>query len=282
MTTMSSNDLLWLIIFISLMQPVLRQNMIEYARDKFLRRLEQRRGSRVISIVHREESMSVLGFPLLRYINVEDSESVLRAVRLTDADVPIDVILHTPGGLSLPVEQIVHALRRHKGRVTVFVPHYAMSGAALIALAADELVMAANAVLGAVDPVVGEYPAASVLKITDVKPLDKIEDKTLLLAEEARKSVSQMRRLVTSVLSGRMDSQDSTRLAESLTSGQWTQDYPISVDELRGIGLPVSTDMPLEVFQLMNLYPQTGRGRPAVDFIPVPYGKPLNPGGSKE
>jgi len=43
--------------------------------------------------------------------------------------------------------------------VTVFVPHYAMSGGTLIALTADEIVMDPNAVLGPVDPQIGNMPA---------------------------------------------------------------------------------------------------------------------------
>ena len=73
-------------------------------------------------------------------------------------------ILHTPGGLVLASEQIAQALLRRTGRVTVFVPHYAMSGGTLIALAADEIVMDPNAVLGPVDPQIGEYPAASIMR----------------------------------------------------------------------------------------------------------------------
>jgi ClpP class serine protease len=43
-------------------------------------------------------------FPRLsvyRYIDVNDSEEVLRAIHITDATVPIDLVLHTPGGLVL-------------------------------------------------------------------------------------------------------------------------------------------------------------------------------------
>ena len=50
-------------------------------------------------LVHRQETMSFLGFPLLRYIDINDSEEVIRAIRLTDDRVPIDLVLHTPGGL---------------------------------------------------------------------------------------------------------------------------------------------------------------------------------------
>lgn len=94
--------------------------------------------------------MSLLGFPVFRYIDIDDSEQVLRAIRLTPAEMPIDLILYTPGGLVLAAEQIALGLREHREKVTVFVPHYAMSGGTLIALAADELVMDPHAILGPV------------------------------------------------------------------------------------------------------------------------------------
>ena len=82
-----------------------------------------------------------------------------------------DLVLHTPGGLVLASYQIAHAVRIHRGKVTVFVPHYAMSGGTLIALAADEIVMEEHAMLGPVDPQLGEYPASSLVKLAEAKPI---------------------------------------------------------------------------------------------------------------
>src|SRR5262245_975266 len=122
-------DVFWLVLIVLFtLQPVVRQKMLECARLKLLAALEKRRGSRVVTLIHRQETMSLLGFPLMRYIDIDDSEAVLRALKLTDDDVPIDLILHTPGGLVLASEQIANAVRRHKAKVTVIVPHYAMSG----------------------------------------------------------------------------------------------------------------------------------------------------------
>ena len=96
--------------------------------------MEKNRGSRVIVLIHRQESVNVLGIPVVRYINIDDSEDVLRAIRLTDKNTPLDFILHTPGGLVLAASQIAKAIKRHPAKTTVFVPHYAMSGGTLIAL----------------------------------------------------------------------------------------------------------------------------------------------------
>jgi hypothetical protein len=40
------------------------------------------------------------------------------------------------------------------------------------------------------------------------------------------------------------------------------------------MGLPVETEMPTTVFELMQLYPQTAQRRPAVEYIDLPYGPP--------
>ena len=144
---MSVLDLFWVFFIISSLLPVIRKRMLEAARLKLMRELETQRGTCVIVLIHRQETMALLGFPVFRYIDIDDSEQVLRAIKLTDDEVPIAMILHTPGGLVLASEQIAHALCRHPAKVTIFVPHYAMSGGTLLALAADEIVMDENAVL---------------------------------------------------------------------------------------------------------------------------------------
>ncbi len=269
---MSILDVFWLFFIISTVQPLIRQRWLEWQRLEAFRRLEKKRGSRVIGLIHRQETMSLLGFPIARYIDIQDSEDLLRAIQLTDASVPIDIILHTPGGLVLAAEQIAEALARHPARVTVFVPHYAMSGGTLIALAADEIVMAENAVLGPIDPQLGQYPAASILKVVDRKPVAEIDDQTLILADVAEKALRQVERTACGLLHRLLPEEQAQAVARTLATGTWTHDYPISVGEARELGLPVSTELPREVFELMRLYPQTHQRRPSVEFIPLPYG----------
>jgi ClpP class serine protease len=147
---------LWLVVVYMVVQQVFASYWTNAARANVLEQFQEQRKSRVIAMIHRQETISLFGVPVSNYINIEDSEAVLRAIRLTPPEQPIDMILHTPGGLVLAAEQIAKALVEHKGKVTVFVPHYAMSGGTLLALAADEIVMDANAVLGPVDPQIGE------------------------------------------------------------------------------------------------------------------------------
>src|ERR1700710_1799187 len=190
---MSMGDIVWLFFIFSAVQQIRRQQMLEAMRSRKISQLERERKSRVILLVHRQETMRFLGFPIARYIDINDSEDVLRAIQMTDAEVPLDLVLHTPGGLVLAALQIAWAIREHKGKVTVFVPHYAMSGGTLIALSADEIVMSKHAALGPIDPQLGQSPAASLLKVVEQKPISEIDDQTLVMADVGRKAIAQVK-----------------------------------------------------------------------------------------
>ncbi len=265
---MTAMDLLWLFFILSALQPVMQKKLLEAMRQRKIAEIEKKRGSRVILLVHRQETMSFLGFPLMRFINIEDSEEVIRAIQLTDDNVPLDVILHTPGGLVLAATQIARALKSHPAKTTVFVPHYAMSGGTLLALAADEIIMSPHAVLGPIDPQLGQKPAASVLKVLEMKEPKDIDDETLILADVSKKAVAQLQRTAQTLLEGQMDARKAKSLAKTLSEGRWTHDYPILPDEAKELGLKISTDMPQEVYELMGLYPQPTRAVPSVEYLP--------------
>lgn len=269
---MTFNDIFWLFFMFTALQPVLRQRMLEAMRTRKIAQLESSRNSRVILLVHRQETMRFLGFPVARYIDINDSEEVLRAIQMTDDEVPLDLILHTPGGLVLAALQIAWAIHEHKGKVTILVPHYAMSGGTLIALSADEIVMSKHAVLGPIDPQLGTSPAASLLKVIEQKPIAEIDDKTLIKADIGRKAIAQVKQAATELLKRRMPQEKAVAVAEKLSTGTWTHDHPIMVSAAKELGLPVSTDMPDDVLDLMKLYPQPVRQQSGggVEYLPVP------------
>ena len=276
------SELFWIFILISIFLPRLQQRHIEATRYRLIRQFEQRRKSRLITLIHRQESLSWLGFTFSRFIDIEDSEEVLRAIRMTPGDMPIDLVLHTPGGLVLASEQIARALVRHPAPVTVFVPHYAMSGGTLVALAADDILMDPNAVLGPVDPQLGRFPAASILSAVRAKPVKDVEDETLILADIAEKAQKQMLSLVKEILTPRLGEEEAGILAERLTSGEWTHDYPITCEELTRMGIPVCGELPSELHSLMALYPQPPTRRPSVQYVPMPYHKGYSPRDGRE
>lgn len=263
---MTPGDIMWMFFIISALQPVMKQRFLEASRQRLIAKIERDRKSRVILLVHRQESMNFLGFPVYRYIDVNDSEEVLRAIHLTDKSVPLDIVLHTPGGLVLAALQIARAIHKHQGKVTAFVPHYAMSGGTLIALAADEIVMYEDAVLGPVDPQLGQYPAASIMKVLAKKPVERIKDDTLVLADQAEKALCQIRKSVQELLANKIEKAD--ELARLLSEGTWTHDHPITFEIAKSFGLPVRSDIPAEILDLMALYPQPVRHQPTVEYLP--------------
>jgi len=271
-------SLLWIFFIIMTLIPAINRRLVEMSRQRLMRAVEKKRGSRLITLIHRQEALSFLGIAFSRYIDIEDSEQVLRAIRLTPEDLPLDIVLHTPGGLVLAAEQIAHALVKHKAKVTVFVPHYAMSGGTFVALAADEIVMEENAVLGPVDPQLGKYPAASILTVSQVKDINEIDDETLILSDMARKAQKQVRACLVEILTANnMAQEKAEKIATAVSCGQWTHDYPITFEEAKELGLPVSSDLPNEIYQLMELFPQAAGRRPSVEYIPMPYRREEGP-----
>jgi ClpP class serine protease len=264
------STIFWLFFIIVALQPLLRKRLLVGMRQRLISTFEKKRGSRVIVLIHRQETMSLLGFPIFRYIDIDDSEEVIRAIHMTDPDMPLDIVLHTPGGLVLASYQIAHAIKLHRGKVTALVPHYAMSGGTLIALSADEIMIEEHAVLGPVDPQLGEYPAVSLVKLAESKPISDIDDKSWLLADVGRKAIEQIRSQVKSLLEGKYPSEKTEELARILTEGRWTHDYPITFEEAMKLGLHVTKGIPAELYQLMSLYPQPVRHQPSVEYLPIP------------
>ena len=261
----------WLLLFYLLLGPQIQYRQLQAARRTLMRKLGERRGSNVISMIHRQESIGLFGIPFYRFITVDDSEQVLRAIRMTPKDRSIDLILHTPGGLVLAASQIAKAIKEHPARTTVIVPHYAMSGGTLIALAADEIIMDPHAVLGPVDPQLMNFPAPSILNAVRKKDPKDVDDETLIMADIAEKAINQVRSFVFELLKDKMGDEKAEEVSRILTEGRWTHDYPLTVEIARELGLNVSTDMPEEVYELMEMYPQPLMQRhPGVEFVPAP------------
>src|SRR3954466_10890556 len=199
--------------------------MMLLRRRRALAVLSHERSATVITVIHRQEQISLLGFPVVRYIDIDDAESVLRAINETPAGRPIEIILHTPGGMVIAARQIATALADHDGPVTAVVPHYAMSGGTLIALAADEILLDAHASLGPVDPQLGQYPAASLVEVSE-RPGDH-EDQTLIMADVGRKAIAQVEGFVARTLERHMAPERARETARVMATGVWTHDHPL-------------------------------------------------------
>jgi ClpP class serine protease len=106
--------------------------------------------------------------------------------------------------------------------------------------------------------------------VLEQKPLAEIEDRTLVLADVGRKAMDQIRKSVGELLQGRMQGDQAEQLAQKLSQGTWTHDYPISASEAKALGLNVNTDIPADILDLLTLYPQPTRTQGGVEYLPVP------------
>ncbi len=260
-------EILYVLLAIALIQPVIAKQFRLAARRKQILNVENERQSRVILLIHRQETLSFIGFPVARYIDLNDSEEVLRALRMTHPDTPVDLVLHTPGGLVLAATQIARAIHKRQGTVRAIIPHFAMSGGTLIAMACDEVIMSPHAVLGPVDPQLGQYPASSLMRVVQEKPIAEVDDSTLILADSAEKAVKQVREIVVELLRDKFPEEKAQAIADAMTDGRWTHDRPITVDDLKSVGYPVNDEMPCEFLDLLALYPQPVRTTPSVEYV---------------
>jgi ClpP class serine protease len=260
-------SLLWLFFILASLQPAFQRQYLLTQRRFALNSIARQRQATVMTLIHRQETMSLLGFPLTRYIDIDDAEGVLRAINETPPDRPIEIILHTPGGLVIAAQQIASALADHGGSVTAVIPHYAMSGGTLIALAADEIRVDAHTALGPVDPQLGQYPAASLVEVAN-RPGDH-DDQTLIMADVGRKAIVQVEGFTTRLLERHMPHERAREAAHLLASGVWTHDHPLQAPELVALGLPVKVGVPEPERELMRLYPQPRGRTPAVEYVPA-------------
>ncbi|MGE3228005.1 MAG: ATP-dependent Clp protease proteolytic subunit [Hyphomicrobium sp.] len=266
--TFDFSSLIWIALIAMALQPLLMGRWYAVKRAQAIRAIEKAHGTRVITMIHRQERRSLFGFSVARHIDLEDAQTIIAAIKETPATVPIDLVLHTPGGLVLAAMQIARAVEAHPAKVTVYVPVYAMSGGTLIALAADEIVLGEFSVLGPIDPQILGFPAASIVKARDAKPVAEVMDLTLVLADVSEKALAQVKRGAVEIMTPRLDQAAAEALADKLAGGHWTHDYALTAAEAKSLGLAVKVGMPIEIMELMKLYPQPVQ-QSGVEFLPI-------------
>ena len=65
------STLLWIFIIFSVLSPIIQRQATTYRRLRAIRHLEEQRNSRVITLIHRQESIALLGLPISRYIDID-------------------------------------------------------------------------------------------------------------------------------------------------------------------------------------------------------------------
>lgn len=97
-------------------------------------------------------------------INDNDMNGLMNAVSGLDKSKGLDLVLHTPGGVTTATEAIVKYLRKcFNKNIRVIVPHMAMSAGTMIACSAKEIIMGKESSLGPIDPQYRNVPAEGVI-----------------------------------------------------------------------------------------------------------------------
>jgi len=236
-------------------------------RIKVLRRLEEKRGSKIISYITSDR----------RGLNTQLAQDAVRLIykhlQKIDSVEKIDMFLYTTGGNLMAPIRIVHLIREHCKRLEVLVPHRAMSAGTLLCLGADNIVMGSLAELSPVDPSTANAfnpqdplnPSQRIpVSVEDVRAyLNLAQDQAGITSEENRTEVfkeltsqinpialgnvhrvfSEIKILVESLLKTHMKKEDEklkiTQIVEALTN-KYTHDYPICRHEAQELGLKVS------------------------------------------
>ncbi len=249
-----------MIIFVVylLVYPQLQVRGIKARRLRVIKKLEKSQGTKVLTMVHRKEALSLFGVPVYQYIDSDDAEQIIKGIRETGKR-PIDLIIHTPGGQMHSSIQIARALKKHSEHTRVIIPYYSMSGGTIIALAADEILMDPDAVIGPIDPQIGDfirgtYPAPSWIYAANKKGMNA-EDSTIIMSDISQKAMNLTGAIAHELLSDRFEDQNKLKVAtDKLFSGELIHITPIQASEAIELGLPVKTEIPGEVYEFMNCF----------------------------
>jgi len=72
--------LFWILVLVLFLEPTLRFRSLQAARLSLLKSMEDKYGWRVITLIHREERVRFFGIHVYRYLDIEDSAAVIRAI----------------------------------------------------------------------------------------------------------------------------------------------------------------------------------------------------------
>ncbi len=128
-----------MLVFVVL-SPVLQLEQLDLRRYVARRRLGKRRGTYVVTLIHRMETLALVGVPVIRFMSLTRADEVARALAAAPPGTPIDLIVHMPDGVVVNGEQIAAAMAACGVAVTVVVPRFALGDTAPVLAAAQRVV----------------------------------------------------------------------------------------------------------------------------------------------
>ncbi|MDE1939173.1 MAG: hypothetical protein KGI68_09145 [Alphaproteobacteria bacterium] len=187
------------------------------------------------------------------YLSVREAFEVLAQIRSVGKETPIEIILHTPGGSAFACELIASALK-DRPNTTAYVPYCAMSAGTIIALATEKVVMGRYACLGPIDTQYDIFPAESFKRLLKEKPIQNMDDITVLLAYQAEKDLKNARERACELLNKKHSgNDDACQLTDFLVSGDMPHSEQINRERAIQFGVNVAKeDCPDAVYRLVE------------------------------
>ena len=213
----------------------------------------QSNGTKTIAIVHDFGHPHGHQTDERKYLSTREAFEILAEIRSIGKDTPIDVILHTPGGEVFACELIATALK-NRPNTTAYVPYCAMSAGTIIALATEKVVMGRHACLGPIDLQFGYFAAESFPRLLKEKPIQNIEDVSVLLSYLAEKELKSAKQNACGLLNKKhFGNDDACQLTNFLVSGDLPHSEQIDREHARQLGVNVAgDDCPDAVYRMVE------------------------------
>lgn len=142
----------------------IRVNVINQLRQQYLSQLSTYTNRNVIAYYSTFLQGNLMSTNPELMINDNDLNGFMNAVSGLNKSKGLDLILHTPGGVTTATEAIVKYLRKcFNCDIRVIVPHMAMSAGTMIACSAKEIILGKQSSLGPIDPQYRNVPAEGVI-----------------------------------------------------------------------------------------------------------------------
>lgn len=195
------------------------------------------------------------------YLCEREAFEVLAQIRSVGKDTPIDIILHTPGGSAFACELIAAALK-DRPNTTAYVPYCAMSAGTIIALSTEKVVMGRHACLGPIDLQFGYFPAETFTRLLKDKPIQNVEDVTVLLSYLAEKELKTSKQNACGLLNKKhFGNDDACQLTNFLVSGELPHGEQIGRARAKELGVNVvGEDCPDAVYRMVEARLELLRG----------------------
>tara|TARA_R110002124_G_scaffold98852_4_gene244502 strand:- start:496 stop:1518 length:1023 start_codon:yes stop_codon:yes gene_type:complete len=194
----------------------------------------------------------------------DEAFEAIALIRQANPRSKIVIVLHTLGGYARPAHMIALAIKEHLRKakhnsrrdphVIAYVPYVAMSGGAMIALAAEKVAMDPTASLGPIDTIYGGFPTEAYRDLLEQKGPLATQDLVVMLAHEAEKYDRYADRVAREIVheNHKSEDKDPDFLADYLSSGKLSHSEAISPGAARKLGMNVATKIPSEIYGLVD------------------------------